>query len=51
MHFKVEKAGEYRGQCYQFCGLRHSDMRFVLDARSQSDYDAWLRQAKQPAGQ
>ena len=29
MHFKVEDDGEYYGQCYQFCGLRHSDMRFV----------------------
>ena len=34
MHFKAEKIGVYTGQCYQFCGLRHSDMRFVLDARS-----------------
>lgn len=49
MHFKVEKPGEYTGQCYQFCGTRHSDMRFILDARSDADYQRWLReeQAKQ----
>jgi cytochrome c oxidase subunit 2 len=50
MHFKVEEEGEYHGQCYQFCGLRHSDMLFILDARSESDYLEWLRQQpKAPA--
>jgi len=49
MHMKVEKAGTYLGQCYQFCGLRHSDMLFVLDAREEADFQSWLReeQAKQ----
>jgi len=28
---------------YQFCGLHHSDMKWVLDARSQADYDSWLK--------
>src|SRR5437763_1143618 len=32
LHFKVTKAGTYTGQCYQFCGLRHADMRFVVQA-------------------
>jgi cytochrome c oxidase subunit 2 len=52
MHFKVEKAGVYRGQCYQFCGLRHSDMLFVLDAREPADFQRWLReeQARQGVG-
>jgi cytochrome c oxidase subunit 2 len=50
MHFIVEDPGVYRGQCYQFCGTRHSDMIFVLDARSQADYDAWVRQTMQAQG-
>jgi cytochrome c oxidase subunit 2 len=50
MHFKIEDEGEYYGQCYQFCGLRHSDMKFVLDARSEQDYLSWLSsQPKTPA--
>lgn len=50
MHFIVEDEGVYYGQCYQFCGLRHSDMLFVLDARSEADYLTWLRsQPKTPA--
>ncbi len=28
MHFKAEKIGTFTGQCYQFCGLHHADMRF-----------------------
>ena len=50
MHFKVEKAKEYRGQCFQFCGLRHSDMRFILDARSEADYERWLTETKRAQG-
>ena len=54
MHFKVKdsEVGVYTGQCFQFCGLHHSDMRFVLDARTQADYNAWVAQQKAgaPAG-
>lgn len=47
IHFKVEDEGVFYGQCYQFCGLRHSDMLFVLDARSEADYTQWLREQQQ----
>jgi cytochrome c oxidase subunit II len=50
LHFKVEKEGTYHGQCYQFCGLRHSNMLFVLDARSEDDYEDWLRETKAAQG-
>jgi cytochrome c oxidase subunit 2 len=40
----------YWGQCYQFCGLRHSDMLFVLDARSEADFEAWLRETQAAQG-
>ena len=50
MHVKIEDVGVYTGQCYQFCGLRHSDMRFVLDARSEADYEAWLRETQAAQG-
>jgi cytochrome c oxidase subunit 2 len=50
MHVKVEDVRVYRGQCYQFCGLRHSDMLFILDARSEADYEAWLRETQAAQG-
>lgn len=47
LHFKAVKPGVFFGQCYQFCGLRHSDMMFILEVREQADYDAWLAERKQ----
>jgi cytochrome c oxidase subunit 2 len=51
MHFKATKVGTYTGQCYQFCGTRHADMRWTLQVMSQADYEKWLRDTKaaQPA--
>lgn len=46
MSFKAVKTGVYAGQCYQFCGLRHSDMLFALDVRSEADYQRWLNETK-----
>ena len=50
MHLTLEDVGEYTGQCYQFCGLRHSDMRFILDARSEADYESWLKETQAAQG-
>jgi cytochrome c oxidase subunit II len=50
MHFKAEKTGEFLGQCYQFCGLRHSDMRWVLDVRSEADYNRWVSETRRAQG-
>jgi cytochrome c oxidase subunit 2 len=52
MYFKIkaEDAGVYHGQCYQFCGLRHSDMLFVLDAREPADFDRWQRDERARQG-
>jgi len=50
MHLKVEKAGEYHGQCYQFCGHRHSDMLCILDARDEAGYQQWVTQTQRTQG-
>lgn len=48
MWFKVDadKIGLYRGQCAELCGRDHAFMPIVVDVRSPSDFDAWLK-AKQ----
>jgi len=38
----VQKAGIYRAQCTQFCGLYHSDMFFHVVARPPAQFQAWL---------
>jgi cytochrome c oxidase subunit 2 len=50
MHFKIVDEGTFSGQCYQFCGLRHADMIFVVDARSEQDFQSWLSEQKQVQG-
>jgi cytochrome c oxidase subunit 2 len=50
MHMVIEDEGIYHGQCFQFCGLRHSDMLFMIDARSQEDYEAWLSETQAAQG-
>lgn len=50
MHLKFEKTGVFPGQCYQFCGLHHADMRFTIQVMSQKDYQAWLKQTQSAQG-
>jgi len=35
--------GTYLGQCAEYCGLSHADMRLRVVAQTQADYDAWVR--------
>lgn len=44
------KPGDYVGQCTEFCGLSHANMRIKVVAMSTSGYDAWIKnQVKQAA--
>lgn len=40
--FKAEKTGTYLGQCAEYCGLSHANMRFRVIVDSEADYQAWL---------
>jgi cytochrome c oxidase subunit 2 len=46
--FTPEKAGHYYGQCAEFCGTSHANMRFHVIVESQADFDAWVARTKQP---
>lgn len=48
---RIDKAGIYRGQCAELCGLNHGFMPIVVDARSEEDYSAWVQAQKQAAMQ
>jgi cytochrome c oxidase subunit II len=48
---EADQPGTYWGQCAEFCGLSHADMRMRVVALSPADWEAWLenqRQAAQP---
>jgi cytochrome c oxidase subunit 2 len=42
MWIRADKAGTYAGQCREFCGLGHADMKIVAHADSQEDFEAWV---------
>jgi cytochrome c oxidase subunit 2 len=50
MHLKFEKTGVFTGQCYQFCGVRHADMLFLIEVMEQADYDAWVAETQAAQG-
>jgi cytochrome c oxidase subunit 2 len=43
--------GVYRGQCTEFCGLSHANMRMIVRVVSQADYDAWVANQLKPAAE
>lgn len=45
----IDQAGTFSGQCAEFCGLLHSDMRFSIRAVPGAEFDAWLQQQAQRA--
>ena len=50
MHMTFEETGVFTGQCYQFCGVRHADMLFLIDVRDQAGYEAWLAETQAAQG-
>jgi len=42
----VGKEGIYRGRCAELCGKDHAFMPIVVEAKSQADFDAWLKETK-----
>jgi cytochrome c oxidase subunit 2 len=44
---EANQAATYYGQCAEYCGESHSNMRFRVVAQSQADYQAWLLQQEQ----
>lgn len=51
LHLQADEAGEYRGQCAEFCGLQHTHMAFLVIAEPPARFNAWLRAQARPAPQ
>jgi cytochrome c oxidase subunit 2 len=43
----ADKPGTYLGQCAEYCGLSHANMRFRVIAKSPADYEQWISEQKQ----
>jgi cytochrome c oxidase subunit 2 len=46
---EAAEAGVFRGQCTEFCGLSHANMRMLVRAVPQDEYDEWLANQQKPA--
>ena len=44
MWLLAEEEGEYYGQCAEFCGVSHANMRLRVIAESDTDFNAWVKQ-------
>jgi len=42
LKLQADEPGIFRGQCTEFCGLSHANMRMLVRAVSLSEYEAWI---------
>lgn len=49
LRFSVTRAGRYEGQCAEFCGYQHANMRTYLTAVSPQEFEDWKARQRQPA--
>jgi cytochrome c oxidase subunit 2 len=44
---EADKPGTFLGQCAEYCGLSHANMRFRVIAKEPAEYDRWIREQQQ----
>lgn len=42
--FNAEAAGTYRGQCAEFCGIQHAEMKAEVEALPRAEFESWLEE-------
>jgi cytochrome c oxidase subunit 2 len=48
-NLQADNPGEYWGQCTEFCGLSHTNMRMRVIALTRDDFNAWVANQQKPA--
>jgi cytochrome c oxidase subunit II len=51
MVIRADRAGVYRGQCAEYCGLQHALMAFDVVVMPRPEFDTWLSTLATPAGE
>ncbi len=49
MQFIADEPGTYWGQCTEFCGLSHANMRLRVIAHEPAEFEQWLEEQQEPA--
>jgi len=47
--FEADEPGEFDGQCKEYCGLSHANMKMRVVALSMNEFQTWLEQQQQTA--
>jgi cytochrome c oxidase subunit 2 len=47
--FTADRAGRYRGQCAELCGVQHAHMALTVVAQSPDDFARWTAAQRRPA--
>jgi len=45
---RADQAGEYRGQCAEFCGKQHAKMAFMVVAMPPDNFERWVSERRTP---
>jgi cytochrome c oxidase subunit 2 len=45
----ADAPGVYWGECAEYCGIQHANMRLVVVVHAAEDFEAWLGRMQQPA--
>jgi cytochrome c oxidase subunit 2 len=51
MNIQADEPGEYDGQCKEFCGLSHANMRLRVIAHEPNDFQTWLAEQQEEAAE
>ena len=46
---QADSAGQYRGECAEYCGLQHTRMQFRVVAHPEPEFAGWLEEHRRPA--
>jgi cytochrome c oxidase subunit II len=46
--FNVTESGRYQGECAEYCGTEHAKMRFIVEAETAEQFQAWVKQQQSP---
>jgi cytochrome c oxidase subunit II len=50
-YIRADSAGSYWGQCAEFCGYQHANMRLIVHVETEPEFKTWLAGQLQPAAE
>lgn len=49
LNLRATETGRFMGQCKEFCGLSHANMRIIAYVQDKDDFNTWVAQQQEPA--